>query len=173
MLFHLETIPSAEAFIKLFSRFNDQEGTPGSHAYGDSAYDAEILKDEAFLLKRYKAAFTAQGNDLLTSRLMFGTDWSLLMALGSINNYLDEFVDLFSKLDLPNQISDGRSLAEHFFAWNAVDYIGLSIGQPARNRLEKFYGDNNIDIKANPPVWMVKIDHAKDISVPERNLRAG
>jgi predicted TIM-barrel fold metal-dependent hydrolase len=166
-----ETIPySAEAFIKLFSKFNEQDKTSGSRGYGDSAYDAEILKDETFLLKRYKAALTTPGNELLPSRLMFGTDWDLLMALGDVKEYLEEFVDLFVKLDLPN-LDDGRTQSEHFFGWNAVDYLGLGIGQPARTRLEKFYGDNNIDIKTNPPVWMAKIDPTKTVRVQERKSR--
>jgi predicted TIM-barrel fold metal-dependent hydrolase len=149
---------SSEAFIRLFA---DAGHMSDYRRYGDSAYDAEILRNSPSLLSRYVSAYsnqTSPGNKILASRLMYGTDWNLLMTVGKIDSYFKQFLDIFTTLDSSGQSVNGHSVMERFFGWNAVDYIGLRRGQPARQRLEEFYRRHDIDLNRDPPGWMRKVD---------------
>jgi predicted TIM-barrel fold metal-dependent hydrolase len=144
---------TAESYIRLFQS--------NRHTYGDSGFDAEILKQKKMLEERYVSAYADQstpGNRLLAERLMYGTDWNLLMTNGDIDSYLRSFVELFEGLPNSSATIAGHSIKDRFFGWNAVDFLGLKKGQPTRSRLEVFYEKNDVDYKTTPPVWMVKVD---------------
>jgi len=73
----------------------------------------------------------------------------------NIRSYFDQFVSVFHQLDAAAP-SNGRSLSQRFFGYNAVDWLGLEKGQ-TRERLEEFYTRNKIDITNDPPTWMAKL----------------
>ena len=144
---------SAQSFIDLFAS--------ASHAYGDSGFDAEVLRQEELLAKRYQTAYgdgSTQQAQLFAKRLMFGTDWNLVMVSGDIGAYEQNFVELFDGLQNGNQIVDGHKIKDRFFGWNAVEFLGLRSGERTRQRLEDFYTRNGVDFKNNPPLWMAKVE---------------
>jgi hypothetical protein len=141
---------TAQAFIDLFG--------VAPNAYGDSAFDAEILKYMAQLEERYKLAYAGGGP--LPERLMYGTDWNLLMTTGDIDPYMASFVTIIDSLPGAATILDGHTVRDRFFGWNAAEYLGLKQGQPARMRIEAFYKANGIDVLKSPPPWMLKVDKA-------------
>jgi hypothetical protein len=70
--------------------------------------------------------------------------------------YLTEFEALLEGLAQGGAVrSQGLSnLAAKFFGLNAVAYLGLRKGDPARTRLEAFYANNSVPT----PDWMNKVD---------------
>lgn len=144
---------SSQSFIDLFAS--------APHAHGDSGFDAEVLREEELLAKRYQTAYgdgsTPQAQ-LFAQRLMYGTDWNLVMVSGDIGDYEKNFVALFEGLQNGNQLIDGHKVKDRFFGWNAVEFLGLKSGDRTRQRLEDFYTRNGLDFKQNPPLWMAKVD---------------
>jgi predicted TIM-barrel fold metal-dependent hydrolase len=117
-----------------------------TNVYGDAAFMDTMLHHpnefDALLGQAYRS------NEILKSRFLFGTDWSLLMETGGNKPYLDDFVKAFSKID------ELQGAASGFFGGNAIAYLGLQNGGRARGRLEDFYGTKKV---ANP-AWMLKVD---------------
>jgi hypothetical protein len=115
------------------------------------------------LEQRYRLAYAeqpAQGARLVPERLMYGTDWNLVMTAGDIGSYMESFVTVIDSLPSAGSVVDGHSVRDRFFGWNAAEYLGLKKGQPARNRLEAFYKKNEIDVAKSPPGWMPKVDQS-------------
>lgn len=68
--------------------------------------------------------------------LLFGTDWSMIVLNTASDGYIDRMEEFFRvKLGLGDQ-----QIANFLFN-NAVRFFGLGQGQPARQRLEKYYAD--------------------------------
>ena len=127
----------------------------GGRFYGDSAYNEKVLTDLKKLQDVYRAALSWKSADqprpLLPDRMMYGSDWSLLMLEQDMKSYFSDFVTLYAGID-----STG-SLSEKFFGENAVDYLGLQDGA-TRQRLVNFYKDNQVKFDhGGQPIWMQKI----------------
>lgn len=138
---------AAEQFIALMG----QTG-PGSNAHADSAYFSEVLDAngslKAEIIKQYQAA------PVLPNRLMYGTDWNLLINFGQIKPYLADFISIFNDVDK----TIGSNASGRFFGSNAAEWIGLKQGMPARKRVTDFYKKNGLNPDRNPPDWMKKVD---------------
>jgi len=150
-----EKSPDADKLVDLMS---DLPGTAGARAYGDTGYFGEVITEGGCLADRLKEFYTRPvkpGKASLASRLMYGTDWNLLMNQGDIGSYVTDFVAVFEQLDKDPQIPkiSGRSVSEQFFGYNAVDWLGLRSGQ-TRDRLTAFYTRNKIDVQST---WMAKL----------------
>jgi hypothetical protein len=140
-------------------------GTENKYIYGDLSYPEGILKNPAGYSLRLENYFKAQYPDpkhighaaALSDRLMYGTDWLMLLMEQQSENCLSvsEFALRQVDADMPHP---GAPYSDRFFALNAVRFLGLERGQPARKRLEAFYQKNGIDISKDPPEWMKKID---------------
>jgi hypothetical protein len=89
---------------------------------------------------------------------MYGTDWSLLTNQGDVTSYLNNFIRVFEGVDKQFPSVAGLEMSQMFFGYNAVEWIGLRQGEPARQRLELFYTANGINWEQDPPYWMAKID---------------
>jgi hypothetical protein len=128
---------------------------PGGRFYGDSGYNDYVLTKFDDLEKMYRRALAwkAQGQSqpVLPNRLMYGSDWSLLMLEQDMKAYFAEFVRMYSEID-----ATGRCSAQ-FFGDNAVEYLGLRDGR-TRKRLLDFYANCRVQFeKDQQPIWMRKI----------------
>lgn len=136
--------------------------SPGSRYFGDSAYTELILTPRNDLGSVYAQALAWQGpgqsQPLLQDRLMYGSDWSLLMVQENMQTYFADFVAMFERLDtatIPGVVPG--TLSKKFFADNAVNYLGLRDGQNFA-RLKTFYANLNMDFgAANQPIWAQKM----------------
>lgn len=127
----------------------------GGRFYGDSGYSELILTNSDELQRVFGAALVwkaaGQTQALLPDRLMYGSDWSLLMREPDMRAYFEDFVKMYSGLDPTGRLS-GK-----FFGENAVGYLGLRDGR-TRQRLLDFYAKNGVHFeKDGQPIWMRKI----------------
>ena len=146
--------PEVDAFMALMG----DQGAIGEHAYADTAYFNEVLAQQSAVTDRLKKLYgrtPVAGQAPLAHRLMYGTDWNLLINAGDIQSYYDDFVAVFKDIDAVWQ-SDPYSASQRFFGHNAADWLGLENGQ-TRERLEAFYKAHGIDTAGNPPSWMAKL----------------
>jgi predicted TIM-barrel fold metal-dependent hydrolase len=129
--------------------------TPGSSStgrnlYADSAYFSDILSDQdalASVLASLLKYNQQNGDATLTYRLMYGTDWEMIIVEGSnTDRYLDRFEAIFKRL------SSDPLFSNRFFGGNAANFLGLKAGQAVRDRLNLFYA---VSVK---PAWMTKVD---------------
>lgn len=84
-------------------------------------------------------------HSLARSRLMYGTDWSML---AQVHPYDVAYYDAM-KLQVPKALGLTASEASGFIGANAARFLGLSLqngaAPPTRQRLEAFYKANHLD----------------------------
>jgi hypothetical protein len=123
--------------------------TRGANAFADASYFTRLLEDPQVVNEGLQTLFDSDFGIILRSRLMYGSDWKMLLLEKFASDYLRRFNQVISDL------SPGDSqLQTGFFGRNAAAFLGLQQGNATRRRLEQFYSDNNVD---SPP-WMAKID---------------
>jgi hypothetical protein len=119
-----------------------------------------VITQNKELADRIRQCYTkpvAAGQAPLARRLMYGTDWNLLVREGDIRPCFDEFVKLFEEIDKEiKPVGDLYSPSQRFFGQNAVDWMGLKSGK-ARTRLEGFYARNQVDLNTDPMHWTKKV----------------
>ncbi len=146
-----QSVPTeAVKFLKLMG---DAAGSVGEHAFGDSGYYATVLTQEACLTERLKSFYSALpegGRARIADRLMYGTDWNLLLNQGDIKDYFARFAAVFAQLNAVTPVENGRTAGQRFFGYNAAAWMGLRDGK-ARGRLEDFYRRNGVGVR---PRWM-------------------
>jgi predicted TIM-barrel fold metal-dependent hydrolase len=152
----VDGIARARQFASLMTA---EPGAPGSNAYADAAYFVEVTTTEPTMLANLQTLYeeTAEkGQAALANRLLYGTDWEFTIIESGISTYLSGFEQLFDGLAQgPLVRMQGiSSLMPKFFALNAVNYLGLRKGDPARIRLDAFYANNSVPT----PDWMTKVD---------------
>jgi predicted TIM-barrel fold metal-dependent hydrolase len=126
----------------------------GRNLYADSAYFAEVLTDRQKVdeqLRKLFVATAAKGEAALSRRLMYGTDWEMVIMEGGTTAYLELFEEVMADLSQDSTISPHRDLADRFFGLNAASYLGLRPGDANRARLDAFFGSAK-------PAWMKKVD---------------
>jgi predicted TIM-barrel fold metal-dependent hydrolase len=145
---NLEKRPAS--FVALMGR---GAGNPGRNTYADSGYFSGVLQD-ANALRPVLAKLYAQSADkILVERLMYGTDWEMILAQAHSDGYLAKFVSMMAKLEQEGGFNaPGRSLSDAFFGYNAVEFLGLRSGGN-RQRLDKFYANNSM----SAPDWIEKL----------------
>ena len=154
--------PSGVNARDLVALMSENPSAPGGRFFADSAYTENVLSDtdRATLLDVYQAALSwmapGQPRPVLQNRLMYGSDWSLVMLENDMEKYFADFVSMFKQLDAQAGEST-ENLSNKFFGANAVDYLGLQDGG-TRKRLTDFYSDNKIAFgPQGQPAWMSKI----------------
>ena len=144
----------AEDLIKILAQ--------GKNVYGDAGYNSEILGTKLEPVEvRYNIAYNDRTlpKDLLPTRMMYGTDWNLLMHIGNVENYQTRFQALAAQLPEAPKIIGKHSVQDRFLGWNAVDYLGLRKNDQTRKRLEAFYAANGLTLSPTQmPEWMRKVD---------------
>ena len=157
------TLSNVQELIALMSA---DPSAPGGRFYGDAAYTKRILneRNRKDLFGVYEAALSWKSHDqsrpILKDRLMYGSDWSLLMLEPDMKTYFGDFIEMYTQLDswMPAPNGPNTALSRKFFGENAVEYLGLRDG-PTRQRLIDFYRDRGIAVEGSTrPAWMIKID---------------
>lgn len=138
---------------------HESRSESGGHAYADAGYFVEGILERPQLMAALQQLYenTLPGQAPLSTRFMYGTDWEMTITEGNdIDSYLEQFVALFDDMERRPAIkSQGvANLANRFFGENAVGWIGLRLGERARDRLEKFYAAKSV----TPPDWAKKVD---------------
>jgi hypothetical protein len=134
--------------------------TSGKYLYADSAYFSEILSKQVdlqnYLISRMRYSSNNgaySGPAALAQRLMYGTDWEMVVLEGRASEkYLQRFEAMYSKFDHDPSLGANGKLSDRFFGINAANFLGLGIGEPNRNRLDKYY------TLSSKPAWMAKVD---------------
>jgi len=155
---------SGDPVDNIFSTLSGPD-TDNQYVYGDFSYPEGILQNPtgyAPLLERYLKAQYPDPQHIghaadLSDRLMYGTDWLMFLLETHSEDCLTISENALRQVDadLPHE---GRSYSDRFFALNAVRFLGLERGKPARKRLEDFYQKNGMNITTDPPSWMKKVD---------------
>lgn len=139
-----------------FARLMTSAPGSGENLFADSAYFSEILTRppalEARLAELYRAT-AGKGDAALAQRLMYGTDWEMIIVEGgATEDYLARFEQIFASLDRTSGLGANGRLSDRFFGANAVNLLGLANGQLARQRLQAFYTRTGVP----SPHWMQK-----------------
>lgn len=139
-------------------RLSPTAGAPGSAAFVDASYFNEVLDDEPQLRMILQSLFLTDeaGARVLKDRLLYGTDWKMLMQEEDAGDYLQRFEQLIVEIDPGRQgWSNSTSLADAFFGRNAARFLGLARSEPTRVRLQQFY--KAAGMQSSAP-WMAKVD---------------
>lgn len=147
------TPANAESFIRLMSG-------PVARSSADVSYFSKAL-DDPQTLEAALGALLMPATDpwgVLPKRLLFGSDWKMLLLEDHAGDYLKDFNAVFQSLaNNPPQGVDLRTFVADALGRNSIGALGLQGGGArgrARARLEAFYAANHVA----PPQWMQKVD---------------
>ncbi len=134
-------------------------GSSGQFAFADSAYFADILSHPAALRETLRQVFrrtAGNGNAALAQRLMYGTDWEMVLIEGTAQRtYLSKFQAVINELAKDPSLGVTGQLSENFFGRNAAQFLGLSRSAgSSRSRIEALYAKQGV----LAPNWMKKVD---------------
>lgn len=139
-------------FVQLMS---SNAGSSGANAYADSSYFAGTLINQGKMRDVLLSLYSAEGRILL-ERLMYGTDWTMILTQKNVERYLSDFMDVMRRIEEaePGLRVRQTTLSNAFFGRNAVEFLGLRSGRGNRRRIEAFYARH----KMEEPDWMKKVD---------------
>jgi predicted TIM-barrel fold metal-dependent hydrolase len=142
----------SKEFIELMK---DASTASGYGAFADTAYFAGILTDPVGIQKVLLQLYGDSHSHILSDRLMYGTDWTMILPQARVDKYLAQFIDVIDKLskEHPSLNPSSTTLTEAFFGRNAVRYLGLGATKKNRHRIEEFYAGRKIAT----PDWMKKV----------------
>jgi hypothetical protein len=125
------------------------QGTHGANFYADAAYFSGVMSNRQSVMLALQTLFSEPHADIVKQRLMYGSDWEMLLIEGSDSaNYLRNFEWIVSNL------GDQSDFAARFFGANAADYLLLRSGGATRRRLDAFYAQRRV----RTPQWAQKVD---------------
>jgi predicted TIM-barrel fold metal-dependent hydrolase len=134
---------------------NDAANSSGENVFADSAYFGGVLLNPVKVANVLAQLYANSPRDVLKARLMYGTDWTMILPLEHVESYLTEFAAVISRIEAaqgPSRVRES-TLANAFFGLNAATFLGLRQGDKNRQRLEVFYERRQV----TPPDWMRKI----------------
>lgn len=139
-------------FLKLFSSASD---SGGAAAYADTGYYAGVLLNQGKMRDVLAGLYAASKDHILRERLMYGSDWSMILPQKNVERYLSAFMDVMRKIEAlqPGTTVRQTSLSNAFFGTNAAEFLGLTKRQRNRQRLEAFYAKHAVP----EPDWMAKV----------------
>lgn len=142
----------SRAFVKLMT---GESGSAGENAFADSGYFAGALLNPVAMANVLARLYADSERGVLRERLMYGTDWTMILPQQRAEAYLREFIGVMARIEAAGSESKIRStsLSNAFFGHNAAHFLGLHRGKPARRRLEAFYERH----KLSEPDWMRKV----------------
>ena len=132
-------------------------GSPGANTFADSGYFAGTLMNQGKMRDVLRALYAGE-NRIMLERLMYGTDWTMILPQKNVERYLSDFMDVMRRIEdaEPGIGARETTLSNAFFGRNAVEFLGLRSGRGNRVRLERFYAQN----KVPEPDWMRKVGAA-------------
>lgn len=139
----------------LVALMSTASGTSGTRVYADSGYFAGALLNPIAMAKVLGRLYAQSPDGVLRERLMYGTDWTMILPQQNVESYLRQFMNVQSRVEAQDPVArpGGATLADAFFGRNAVRFLGLQRGSPTRRRLEAFYERHQM----GEPDWMMKI----------------
>jgi predicted TIM-barrel fold metal-dependent hydrolase len=145
---HFGETDEVKSGIERALKFSElMDAGPGSFTYADSAYFADVVTRPNALLPRIRELLrrtSKKGDAALGQRLMYGTDWEMIIIEGrETNDYLVNFERLFSDLQKDGGSGAEGNLSNNFFGNNAAKYLGLHQRDVNRGRLVSFHDRNN------------------------------
>jgi hypothetical protein len=144
----------AGAFLELLAPAAD---APGSRAFADAAYFSEALERPQELEDALVTLFESdnRARQTLISRLMFGTDWKMLVLENDADRYLKGMSTIMGRVATRlAPLGDYSRLASNFSGANAAAFLGLKAGNVNRRRINDFYDRMNVGKGA----WESKVD---------------
>jgi hypothetical protein len=132
----------------------------GDGLFADTGYFLEVLTQQGALRDRI-AQLIEESKGVVSSRLMYGTDWLMNCGVKGMGDYRNKFEQLATGIESYPGLAPGlrQRFGDKFFGLNAAGFLGLGKNQQTRKRLEKFYATHAVP----PPTWMTKIDHTGSI----------
>lgn len=129
-------------------------GSPGANTFADSGYFSGTLMNQGKMRDALRALYAGE-NRIMLERLMYGTDWTMILPQKNVERYLSDFMDVMRRIEdaEPGIGARQTTLSNAFFGRNAVEFLGLRSGRGNRGRLESFYAKN----KMPEPDWMRKV----------------
>jgi hypothetical protein len=138
----------------LIGLFGSGTCVAGDYAYADLSYAEGVLSNPASAQCRLQSVFgqpPKAGSPPVFDRLMYGTDWFMVLQEPSVEEYFADFQSMMKVID--SAMPQTPPISQRFFALNAIRWLGLEDGSPTRTRLENFYKQNDV----TTPEWMVKV----------------
>lgn len=128
--------------------------TAGRNVFADSGFFAGVMVDQGNMRDTLLALYGA-ANGNMPERLMYGSDWHMILTQENVKNYLENFIELMNRVEenAPTRSVRQTSLSDAFFGRNAVEFLGLGANRGNRGRLERFYANNAVP----QPDWMRKV----------------
>jgi predicted TIM-barrel fold metal-dependent hydrolase len=115
----------------------------GASIFADMSYLSEVLPDgitaahRAKLLEYLKAFLQQYDPDC--ERLMYGSDFAMLVREANYADYLDSFRSYIAELGL------SETASSRLYRDNAIRFLGLGQNTPTRGRLEAYYTKHGLD----------------------------
>jgi hypothetical protein len=141
---------NARHFIQLMG---SSSAGSGINASADVSYFEKAMGNPSGLETSLRSLMSraSDPNGILEQRLLFGSDWKMLLLEAHADQYLKDFAEVFTNLaqnpptgvDLSNLVADGLGR-------NALKAVGLHTHGASRDRLSKFYATRGVPT----PRWM-------------------
>ncbi len=130
----------AYRIISLIESLGDQ-----GEIYTDTAMFGALVRKQSGI--EYFRALERQlnGNQAVTRRLMYGSDWMMLAAVNQHRNYHGSLTAAYREV-FP-------ASADRYRGANAAEFLGLHRGDANRDRLDRFYAAARVK-----PAWIRKVD---------------
>jgi predicted TIM-barrel fold metal-dependent hydrolase len=145
---------NARHFIRLMG---SNSGGAGRNASADVSYFAKAIDDQPGLEDALLALLLprADPNGVLPKRLLFGSDWKILLLEAHADQYLKDFDTVFATLAKPPPAGLGLpDFVSDALGKNAIAALGLHAGGKSRRRIDDFYTSHQIA----EPQWMRNAD---------------
>lgn len=145
-----QSFATAQAFIQLMS---NTPGTLGARSSADVAYFSKALQNPQGLAQALLPLFSprADPSAVLPHRLLFGSDWKMLLLEQHANRYLEEIDSVLTQMARPLPAGLGLpTLVADTLGHNAITALGLRLGDATRTRIGAFYAEKGIQ----QPLWM-------------------
>ncbi len=140
----------ARRFIQLMG---SSSGGSGIHASADVSYFERAMENPTELGNALRGLLSpgSDPNGVLEKRLLFGSDWKMLLLEAHADQYLKDFAAVFADLaQNPPTETNLSTLVVDGFGRNALNAVGLHTSGASRSRLSKFYAKRGIPA----PQWM-------------------
>jgi len=144
-----------DAFLALMSSSGS-----GERAFADASFLSGVLDQPEAVRETLVDLFQRDGSrgaGLLPDRLMYGSDWKMLLTEGRSAEYLADFAGIVQSVqnELAGHGQPLPGLLDNFLGKNAARFLGLRSGEGNRDRLSDFYRKKMGNMR---PTWSQKVD---------------
>ena len=131
-----------EGYISLM-----KDSGPGSRVFVDASYFSDIIADDPEVATRLLKRLLGS-SEQLERKILYGSDWKMLVQEENAETYLKTFAEAAEKVEQGGH----ADFSERVLGGSAANWLGLSVGRGNRERMLRFYQNNNVV----PPPWVSK-----------------